>query len=260
MYNIIFKYSRENGKIFQNKLNRNDMIFWTSGLKSDIINLREDNTLVKLNRRPREVMSNKDKIIIYLDCDDTILYSSEAVIRILNKRYGTDKTIDDLKDWNYRSIVPQVTKQEILDIYESKEFWKEAKFNKEFLKIYKRLRKVFGWKIVSRGTKGNLIRKKKILKRKVGRLEFEDLEIIHSDQSNLPKSHINMAGGIQIDDNMDCLKNSSAAIRILFQDRSFLWNQPEPHEDNLYVVHNWKELGEMLDFFNAHREFLERVY
>lgn len=202
----------------------------------------------------------KDRLTIYLDCDDTILYSSEAVIRILNKKYGTNKTIDDLKDWNYRSIVPQVTKQEILDIYESKEFWKEAEFNKDFLKTYKKLKKSFIWKIVSRGTKGNLAYKKKFLKRKIGKLEFEDLEIVHSDQSNLPKSHIDMSGGIQIDDNMDCLKGSSAAIRVLFQDRSFIWNQPEPHEDNLYVVHSWKELNDLLVFFNEHREFVMRLY
>lgn len=200
-------------------------------------------------------------ITVYLDCDDTILYSSEAVIRILNKRYGTNKTIEDLKDWSYRSIVPQVTKQEILDIYESKDFWKEAKFNKEFLRIYKKLKKKFNWKIVSRGTKGNLVRKQKILERKLGRkVEYENLEIVHSDQSCLPKSHINMKSGIQVDDNMQCLMGSSAAIKVLFQDRSFTWNQPEPQEDNLYVVHNWKELGELLTFFNEHQEFLTRSF
>ena len=203
-----------------------------------------------------------EKLTIYLDCDDTILYSSEAVIRILNKKYGTNKTIDDLKDWGYRSIASQVTKDEVMDIYASDEFWKEAEFNEDFVRAYKQLKKVFVWKIASKGTATNLQKKKKWLKKKFGRkLKLDYLEEINQGVIDaMTKHHIDMTGGIQIDDNMTCLKNSSAAIKVLFQSRMFTWNQPLPQEDNLYVVHNWDELKDLLVFFNNHREFVKREY
>lgn len=202
-----------------------------------------------------------EKLTIYLDCDDTILYSSEAVIRILNKRYGLSKTIDDLKDWGYRSIVPTITQEEIAEIYGSKEFWREACFNREFLKVYKRLRKQFNWVIVSRGTPENLAYKQKMLKRKMGgRTEFDCMLIVPGDKTNGSKGDIDMTGGIQIDDAMGCLEGTTAAIRILFRAKEGYWNRPTPDEDNLYVVHNWQEIGEMLAFFNEHREFVKREY
>lgn len=51
-------------------------------------------------------MSRNKKIKIYFDVDDTILNSSEAVIEILSHKYKINKTIKDLKDWNYQSIYP----------------------------------------------------------------------------------------------------------------------------------------------------------
>ena len=78
-------------------------------------------------------MSNVNPTTIYLDCDDTILYSSEMVIRILNQRYGENKTISDLTDWFYQSIVPGVSQQEILGIYDSEEFWNEVELKRSLL-------------------------------------------------------------------------------------------------------------------------------
>ena len=53
---------------------------------------------------------------------------------------------------------------------------------------------------------------------------------------------------------------TTAAIRILLRAHEGYWNKTTPDEDNLYVVHNWAEIGEMLAFFNEHRELVKREY
>ena len=43
---------------------------------------------------------------IYLDFDNTIVESNKRIIDMLNKKYGTSKTEDDLFDYNYNSFYP----------------------------------------------------------------------------------------------------------------------------------------------------------
>ena len=62
------------------------------------------------------------KLKLYLDCDDTITNSSETVVKIICKRHGINKTIKDLKDFEYKSIYKNITTEEVIDIYESDEF------------------------------------------------------------------------------------------------------------------------------------------
>ena len=189
------------------------------------------------------------KLTIYLDCDDTILHSSEMVIRILNKRYGTNKTISDLTDWKYRSIIPGVTQEEILDIYDSEEFWNGVELNPEFLKVFEKLKNSFKWVVLSRGKYRNIKLKTEYIQRHLG-IPVIGLLILSSEDSDLSKKDTDMSDGIQIDDNMNCIEGSNAQVKILIQQgRQFTWNQPNPNEDNLYTANDWKEVGEMLEFF-----------
>ena len=56
---------------------------------------------------------NLDRQKILIDIDDTLLKSSEEIIRQLNKKNGTTKTIYDMTDYAYRSIDPNITNEEI---------------------------------------------------------------------------------------------------------------------------------------------------
>ena len=190
---------------------------------------------------------------IFLDCDDTIINSSKCIIDLLNKKNSSNKTIDDLSDFYYRSIDPNISSNDIIKLFESDEFWNSVQYNFDFL-IYKEfINNNFDVEIVSCGTKLNLEKKKKYIK-DVG---YKFTGILMNDNTSLCKSCVNMQGGIQIDDNIRSIENTNAAIKILLKnEHNFPWNNPKPNIDNLYVVQNWKEIYQILEFFNKNPEFV----
>lgn len=194
---------------------------------------------------------------LYLDCDDTILNSSECIIEILNKKNGTNKTIGDLKDFNYRSIDKTLTSSDVLRLFEVDEFWKNVKYNADFLKCNSFLRDNFDIEIVSCGTECNLVKKKEFLKP----LGYKFNGIFIDENLELCKKCINMQDGIQIDDNMRSMENTNAAIKILLKNgHDFSWNDPKPNIDNLYIVQNWEEIYQILGFFKKNPDFICKVY
>ena len=62
---------------------------------------------------------DKNDVRIFLDCDDTIINSSECIIDLLNKKNGTNKTIRDLKDFHYHSIDKTLTDKDVINLIES---------------------------------------------------------------------------------------------------------------------------------------------
>ena len=68
---------------------------------------------------------NLEKQKIVLDFDDTLVKSSEQIIQMLNQRHNLNKTIKDLTDWGYSSIYPQITNQEVTELYSSKDFFEK---------------------------------------------------------------------------------------------------------------------------------------
>lgn len=194
---------------------------------------------------------------IFLDCDDTIMNSSECIIDLLNKKNGTNKTIRDLKDFHYRSIDKMLTDEDVIRLFESDEFWDSVDYNNGFLEIKDFIDSNFDVEVVSCGTELNLKKKKEKLKP----LGYKFTGIFIKDDSNLCKKCIDMQNGIQIDDNMSSMSNTNAAIKILFQNNSdFTWNRPKPNADNLYVVQTWKQIFQILEFFKKYPDFVERGY
>ena len=194
---------------------------------------------------------------IFLDCDDTIMNSSECIIDLLNKKNGTNKTIRDLKDFHYRSIDKMLTDEDVIRLFESDEFWDSVDYNNGFLEIKDFIDSNFDVEVVSCGAELNLKKKKEKLKP----LGYKFTGILIKDDSNLCKKCIDMQNGIQIDDNMSSMSNTNAAIKILFQNNSdFTWNRPKPNADNLYVVQTWKQIFQILEFFKKYPDFVERGY
>ena len=96
---------------------------------------------------------------IFLDCDDTIINSSECIINLLNKKNGTSKTIRDLKDFNYRSIDKTLTNEDVIKLFESDEFWNSVNYNNEFLSTKDFIDSNFDVTVVTCGTELNLKKK-----------------------------------------------------------------------------------------------------
>lgn len=199
------------------------------------------------------------RLTVYLDCDDTILSSSEAIINILNHKYHLNKNIQDLKDYGYKSIYPQITSDEVLIMYESEEFWNKVTIKEDFKKVYNDLKEDFNFVVVSCGTKKNLRLKEDFLKRYFKEIVFIGVEF--KEEKSFCKAEVDMSDGIQIDDNRESVVNTNAACRILLEnDRPKYWNKVVWHQDNLYIVKNWNDIKEMLLFWKEHPEFVKRCY
>lgn len=199
----------------------------------------------------------KNDVKIFLDCDDTIINSSECIIDLLNKKNGTNKTIRDLKDFNYRSIDKTLTGEDVIRLFESDEFWSSVDYNSGFLDVKDFIDSNFDVEIVSCGTELNLKKKKG----KLASLGYSFTGVPIRDNLNLCKKCINMQNGIQIDDNMSSIENTNAAIKILFQNNNdFTWNKPKSNIDNLYIAQTWKEIYQILEFFKKNPEFICKGY
>ena len=96
----------------------------------------------------------KQKIV--LDFDDTLVKSSEQIIQMLNQKYNLNKTIKDLKDWGYSSIYPQITSQEVTELYADKEFFKNISWNNGVKQFLSKFKKDYNFIICSKGSKQNL--------------------------------------------------------------------------------------------------------
>lgn len=203
------------------------------------------------------------KTTVFLDADDTILHSSETVISILNRRYGFDKSVTDLKDWSYRSIAPLAGQKEILDIYDSDEFWKNVKFNTEFFRMFLKERDNFNWAIATKGRSRNLELKELFIKEHlgIGGLNISFFGLLLDEETGYSKASVDMQGGIQIDDRTDSLLGTNAACRILIKNhREFYWNRTPTNEDNFYCANNWNEISTIINFLGTNPEFLHREY
>ncbi len=197
------------------------------------------------------------KTKIFLDCDDTIIDSSKCIIDLLNKKNSSNKTIDDLSDFYYRSIDHNISSDDIIKLFESDEFWNSVQYNFDFLMYKEFIDNNFDVEIVSCGTKLNLEKKRKYLED----VRYNFTGVLIDGNMGLCKSCVNMQGGIQIDDNIRSLENTNAAIKILLKNgRDFPWNKPKPNIDNLYVVQNWEEIYQILEFFNKNPEFICKGY
>ena len=206
-----------------------------------------------------EISDNQEnnKTTIFLDIDDVIFNSSEIVVSILNQRYSLNKTINDLRDWGYRSIYPKMTIKMIEDIYESKDFWDKIEIKNEFL-IHicqnKELWEQYNWAFVTQGNWNNLGKKNNFLYQHPIFKDYYNNVYFFGLGINEPKSNINMINGIQIDDNFNNLKGTNANLKILLKNnRDTNYNTHEIKKDlynreDLYIINTFKELREILLF------------
>lgn len=199
-------------------------------------------------------------VTLYVDADDTILDSSKAVIEILNEKYNLSpaKTILDLEDWNYHSICDEVTPAEVTEIYNSKDFFDRVKIKKGFESFWRKHKDKFSLKIVTKGTSENLRRKKEYFSKYLPEAEVVGVGFNTDTLSDFGKGHIDMTGGIQIDDRTDSL-NTNAPIKILITHGMQLpWNQylGEYDKESVYILENWDLIEESLLFFYEHPEFI----
>lgn len=195
----------------------------------------------------------KGKRKIYLDADDTIMNSSLAIIEIANQKFGTDKTIDDLKDWSYETIFKNTDEFNTVSLYESDIFFETVTPNIGFCKFYEKYKNELDFIVVTLGTKKNLEKKKEWFKKIFPAITFFGIGI--GEGSAFDKSILDMYNSIQIDDRFDCVRYTNASVKmVLKNNKDFYWaNQTDI--TNFYYMDNWDMIDESVDFI-LHNQYL----
>lgn len=197
---------------------------------------------------------------IVLDFDDTLTKSRNRIVELLNLKNGTTKTVYDVTDWNYISIDNKITPKQITDLYESQEFFTELKLHdgaEEFLNCFK---DKYIFVICTVGTKKNLELKKQYCKSLFEKLNadyiFEGIEWndMNDTYSKAKYDFSDIEWGI--DDNSKNIYTLNTKNKILFApygENAF--NRLRGNEENVYIVSSFKEIEEIISFFdNAEKE------
>ena len=190
----------------------------------------------------------KQKILI--DIDDTLLKSSEEIIRQLNKKNGTSKTIDDLTDYEYRSIDPKITQEEINQMYASNEFFHNVVFNDGVIDFIVKYSKLFDIVFVSYGTVDNLEYKVQFLSILVNHLMLHNIHFAGFETGKANKSEILLDNVyLAIDNHPKHLSELNAPKKILLKNfKEVDWNKTPINDENTYVVNSFADIDEMIEF------------
>ena len=70
---------------------------------------------------------------IFIDFDDTITMSVENVVRIVNKRFGKNVKAEDIKEWDFSDVYPDIPLKDIVDIFGEDEFFQTLRLKKDVL-------------------------------------------------------------------------------------------------------------------------------
>lgn len=195
----------------------------------------------------------KQKIV--LDFDDTLVKSSEQIIRMLNQKYNLNKTIEDLTDWNYFSIYPHMTEAEVTSLYSAPQFFNEVEWNEGTKLFLINFNQDYEFIICSKGSQQNLYFKKLFLDKWFSELgivdwQFIGLELKSDSDYNLDKSNIDFSDCLFcLDDNIDSLLSINTPKKILIKNYAeYPWNKTPINREDVYVINNFYELIEICNF------------
>lgn len=179
---------------------------------------------------------------VFLDVDEVILNSIEAVCKILNKRYNKDLHEEDILSWNFKEY-GDINENEIEEIFDSQEFFDIVELNPSGVKIIKDFVKYnCQVNLITKGRMRNLELKYEYLWNR-GIVNNYTIQYI-GIPLNRSKGEINMSDGILIDDNQDNLYESNAYIKILCEnnhgaDWNNKWNGLRVNKKNLTIPFKW---------------------
>lgn len=186
---------------------------------------------------------------LYIDIDSTIINTAETFIDMYCKKKGINKNFYDLKDWKFRSIDRNIDVKEFLNYIETEEFFNEVQFYDDFLRFYVKYADKFNFIFVTIGTKKNLQLKKRFIFRSLPTIK--NVKYIGLENN---KNDIDMSDGIQIDDKYDNL-NTNAKLKILQKNNIETdYNQVKEYRNDLYIMQDWKQIGESLEFILNNKE------
>ena len=145
---------------------------------------------------------------IFVDFDDTLAMSSVTVVQYLNERYGLNKAANDVHDWCYRSIYRHMTPKMVEDIYAGDYFWGNVNLFHDAVDTLR------GHEVTvcSCGCSENLRRKAQFLSESNLGYGMAFINTEGGKKSGKDKCEFDMTGAVQIDDRVDSLLYTNAAV------------------------------------------------
>ena len=64
--------------------------------------------------------------------------SVENVVRIVNKRFGKNVKAEDIKEWDFSDVYPDIPLKDIVDIFGEDEFFQTLRLKKDVLPTLRR--------------------------------------------------------------------------------------------------------------------------
>lgn len=178
---------------------------------------------------------------IYIDFDDTIAQSLPVVVNIINKRYGRNASVQDIGQWNFSDVYPDISAHNIVKVFGEDEFFKHLKPKKDAVRVLHKFCKRNELIVVSKVDTKALWNKNSWLDRTLRNVGI-DIRFIGIPFGK-SKGLIDMSDGIMIDDNVTFLNETNAKYKILFDNDTKFHRSQE--WDGLRVD-NWKDLDKVL--------------
>ena len=152
---------------------------------------------------------------LFIDIDGVIFASCDAIIQILNERYGGNFKGSDVTSWDFKCCYPNMTSEEIEDTFADEKFFEIVKPIKGALEFIDRYRDKIV--IVTKATTSNFLHKRKWFDEH----GYSDVPII-ALPLNCSKSLINMdrvdSWSLFIDDSTNNLQETNADYNIMFKE------------------------------------------
>lgn len=197
--------------------------------------------LTQVNKLPKRT--------IIVDVDDTLLKSSEEVIRQLNRKNGTEKTLDDMWDYCYASIDPKATQDDIIGIYASDEFFDNVRFNDGALDFLQKYQDLFHIVLVTYGCERNLEQKTKWLLKQKELYHLDQVDMIGVLMSIQNKRDIFLPNVyMAIDDKAAHLEEHNAPAKVLLRNYHNTSYNQVPVNSDWYVANDFYDIINMIDF------------
>ena len=192
-------------------------------------------------------MSDK-KINLYVDFDSTMVNSTKKMVEILNAKFGTNHNWEDIKQYDAKDLFPDCTRQDMLDVFASESFFEDLEIFDDCISTIQKYEDRFNIYIPTIGTSKNLFYKQKWCE---NNLPFA-YKFIGIEKEGVGKDSIDMSNSILIDDHVDNLRTSNAAIKILY--KNFMdteWNEVDlklKTDINFWVTEEWGDIVDTLKF------------
>lgn len=198
---------------------------------------------------------------IILDVDDVILNTSEAIIKILEKRYNLQPKdpIADLKDYNYNSIVKELTDKELSEIFASDEFWKSVQVKEGFENLYNYIESnpKLNLIVMSKCGEGLIARKKELLSKYIdfNKYVFVPVGLDVSKADFIANEYSRGSNIIQVDDMLNNLSPTCKCQILLTNYRETNYNSsmgnkhnnvPSKLDSSFYAVNTLNEVKDVI--------------